>query len=705
VTNATTTINKQTTSGLVITPNAVDGAEITHFEISNIQNGTLFKADGTTQISNFEFITTAEAGAGLKFTPDHNLISPGTNFTFAAQGATNSSGAGIGDPVGATITVNCGTTNIVVNTSDSGPGSLREAIDSACPGGTIFFNIPTSDPGYNSVTGVYTVTLTTAELLIDKSLTIQGLNANALIVTRSAAVSTPNFRIFNIVTDVVSPRTISILGLTISGGNPTSTANEAGGGLLIPVASGSQVTLDSVAVINNSAQAGGGIYASGQGTLTIRNSLIANNTAVSLGPALGDGGGGIQNFANLTIANSTISGNSSLQVGGGITTHRPLSLTNVTITNNRSDTDDTGSTPCGGLCLFSQPNEVAINNTIVAGNFNGSGSNPSDIASGILIAANSFNNLTGTGGSADLVNGTNGNQTNVANPGLGPLANNANATTKTHALLLGSPALDGGNNQKAVDAELTSDQRGSPFARFVDGPDADTIDTVDIGAYEAQVSVEDIPNKATNEDTQLQFTFNVGGGANVSSVTVTSFNPTLVPNNVANIALSGSGSTRTLTINPVANLFGTATIQVIVEGGLGQMSDSFVLTVNSVNDAPSFTKGANQTVIEEAGPQSVLGWATGLSKGPANESSQTLSFQITGNTNPSLFSAGPTVSSIGDLSYTPAANAFGTADIKVVLKDSGGTANGGQDTSPEQNFTITVNPVADTPSVTDATTT
>jgi len=705
LTNATTTINKQTTSGLVITPNAVDGAEITHFEISNIQNGILYKADGTTQISNFEFITTAEGAAGLKFTPDHNLSSPATNFTFAAQGATNSSGAGIGDPVGAIITVNCSTLTAVLNTNDSGPGSLREAIDSTCPGGTVHFNIPTSDPGYEPMTGVYTITLTTAELLIDKSLTIAGPTAKGFIVTRSAAGSTPNFRIFNIVTDLVSPRTISISGITISGGNPTSTANEAGGGLLIPVADGSQVTLDGVAVINNSAQTGGGIYASGQGTLTIRNSLIANNTAVSLGPGFTDGGGGIQNFTNLTIVNSTISGNSSFGLGGGITTQRPLSLTNVTITNNRSDTDDSGSNPCGGLCLFTGPNEVAINNTIVAGNFNGTGSNPSDISSSVLIAANSFNNLTGTGGSADLTNGTNGNQTNVANPGLGPLANNANAATKTHALLLGSPALDGGSNQRAIDAELTSDQRGSPFARFVDGPDDDTIDTVDIGAYEAQVSVEAIPDKATNEDTQLQFTFNVGGGANVSSVTVTSFNPTLVPNNVANIALSGSGSTRTLTINPVANLSGTATIRITVEGGFGQMTDNFILTVNSVNDAPSFTKGANQTVIEEAGPQSVLGWATGLSKGPSNESSQVLTFQITGNTNPSLFSAGPTVSSIGDLSYTPAANAFGTADIKIVLKDSGGTTNGGQDTSPEQTFTITVNPVADTPSVTDATTT
>ena len=69
VTNATTSVNTKTTSGLVITRNAVDGAEITHFKITNITNGTLFKNDGTTQIANNSFITSAEANAGLRFTP------------------------------------------------------------------------------------------------------------------------------------------------------------------------------------------------------------------------------------------------------------------------------------------------------------------------------------------------------------------------------------------------------------------------------------------------------------------------------------------------------------------------------------------------------------------------------------------------------------------------------------------------------------
>jgi len=114
--------------------------------------------------------------------------------------------------------------------------------------------------------------------------------------------------------------------------------------------------------------------------------------------------------------------------------------------------------------------------------------------------------------------------------------------------------------------------------------------------------------------------------------------------------------------------------------------------VNSVNDAPAFTKGANQTVNEDAGAQTVSGWATGLSNGPANENGQALSFDISNNNN-ALFSVQPTIDSNGNLSYTPAANANGSATVTVSIKDSGGTANGGVDTSVAQTFTITVNPV------------
>src|SRR5678816_968419 len=95
VTVATTSEDTQTSSGLVITRNAVDNGEITHFRISAITNGTLFKNDGTTQINNGDFISAAEGNAGLKFTPAANLFSPGSSFSFNVEAALSASGAGL----------------------------------------------------------------------------------------------------------------------------------------------------------------------------------------------------------------------------------------------------------------------------------------------------------------------------------------------------------------------------------------------------------------------------------------------------------------------------------------------------------------------------------------------------------------------------------------------------------------------------------
>jgi len=46
---------------------------VTHFKITGISNGTLYKNDGTTAITNGTFITFAEGSAGLKFTPTANF--------------------------------------------------------------------------------------------------------------------------------------------------------------------------------------------------------------------------------------------------------------------------------------------------------------------------------------------------------------------------------------------------------------------------------------------------------------------------------------------------------------------------------------------------------------------------------------------------------------------------------------------------------
>jgi hypothetical protein len=639
----------------------------------------------------------------------------------------------------------CTTDPIVINNDDSGPGSLRQANLDACDGSTITF-----DMSAGHVTSP--ITLTTGELVVNKNLTIQGPGAGTLTISGNNAS-----RVFNISTgnsvqiaaltmangkvtgsnrggNVVNNGTLSLTNCNVYGG----TANAAGGiynvGLSMTLTncnvggtdsgkansapnfggvgsdsgtltidggsiSGNSVTataggiaitggtanIKNVRITDNSNGQGGGIYVYGflhSATASIANCLIANNK--------GSVGGGIyiNGSSSATVVNTTISGNSSgatgavygpgLDIEGG-----SVSLTNVTITNN--------STPgfaLGGGISARGSSTVTLKNTIVIGNLTGSG--PSDISGqvGTIDSSSSFN-LIGIG--SGLTNGVNNNQVGVTDARLAPLANNG-GPTMTHALLSGSPALDAGSNINAGNAGLINDQRGGGFARVVDGPDADLTDTVDIGAYEAQVSVEDIADKTINEDTQLQFNFNVGGA--IDSVTATSSNNSLVPNNAANLALSGSGSTRTLTINPVANQFGSSTITVTVMDNNGQtMIDTSALTVNAVNDAPSFSKGADQMVNNNAGAQTLANWATNISSGPTNESGQTLTFQITGNTNANLFASGPSISSTGTLTYTPAANAGGTATITVVLRDNGGTANGGVDSSPAQSFTITVVPV------------
>ncbi|MBE9097846.1 Ig-like domain-containing protein, partial [Tychonema sp. LEGE 07203] len=126
---------------------------------------------------------------------------------------------------------------------------------------------------------------------------------------------------------------------------------------------------------------------------------------------------------------------------------------------------------------------------------------------------------------------------------------------------------------------------------------------------------------------------------------------------------------------------------------------TYSIAVIPVNDAPSFVKGPDRTLNRNAGPQTVPGWATAIFPGPANESAQTVNFEVVGNDNAALFSVPPAIDSLGQLTFTPAAGAIGSATITLNLKDSGGTDNGGVDTSANQTFAIDVinnEPIAQT---------
>jgi surface-anchored protein len=117
-----------------------------------------------------------------------------------------------------------------------------------------------------------------------------------------------------------------------------------------------------------------------------------------------------------------------------------------------------------------------------------------------------------------------------------------------------------------------------------------TIQNDDSPAGNTPPTISDVPDQSTNEDTPTgAISFTVGDTQSALAdlvVTAVSSNQALVPE--GNIVLGGSGANRTVTLTPVANKFGTTTITLTVRdtGGL-TATDTFLLTVNSVNDPPT----------------------------------------------------------------------------------------------------------------------
>ncbi len=217
-------------------------------------------------------------------------------------------------------------------------------------------------------------------------------------------------------------------------------------------------------------------------------------------------------------------------------------------------------------------------------------------------------------------------------------------------------------------------------------------------------------NQTVQEDASAQtvngWAFAIAPGpANESAQTVSFTASTTNPGLFTTQPAVAPDGTLTYTPAPNANGVATVTVTAVDNGGTtGGGADTstpqtFTLTIDPVNDAPSFTVGSNETALEDAAAQSVSGWATAIAPGPTDESAQTVSFTAS-TTNPGLFTTQPAVAPDGTLTYTPAPNANGVATVTVTAVDNGGTTGGGTDTSTPQTFTLTIDPVNDAPSFT-----
>jgi hypothetical protein len=264
--------------------------------------------------------------------------------------------------------------------------------------------------------------------------------------------------------------------VTVSGGSFTGNSAGSDGGAFYSAVSGvnNPVLINNATFTGNDSAADGGAIRAPYGSIvTITGCTFAGNNASSEGGAV-DG----SQAAQLTITNSTFTANSAGSIGGAVNCGglgTAVTFTNDTITGNR-----VGGIYGGGINI--RCNSVTLENTIIAGNYQGSGAAPNDITGydfsstpNLLDPASSYN-IVGPGGSGGLVNGTNHNQVGVTALGLGPLADNG-GPTQTMALQAGSPAIDRGSDAFVIPGE--TDQRGLP--RVANG-------TVDIGAFEIQSS-------------------------------------------------------------------------------------------------------------------------------------------------------------------------------------------------------------------------
>ncbi|HSL29685.1 MAG TPA: carbohydrate binding domain-containing protein [Anaerolineales bacterium] len=360
------------------------------------------------------------------------------------------------------LTVPCELT--VTNTADAGAGSLRQALNSVCAGGTVTFS--------NSLAGG-TITLSSGPLTLDKNVTIDGSAAPGLAISGNDA-----HRVFI----VNAGATATIRHLTVRDGFGFQLA----GGIL----NNGSLTLDHVKLTENVMttnagefwQGGGGIYNGDGATLNLIDSSVTGNQAAW-------SGGGVYSFFNTTttIVRSTISGNVSNDVGGAIRSLGNMTITNSTLSGNRS-------TGWHGGAIFHTDGNMAILNSTIANNigpdwapsaiFNGSfgGPAPTLTLTNTIITGNQWYACDHWTGANILTSGGNNliqddtcepvaSDLIGANAGLGALADNGGPTF-THALQTGSQAIDAANGALCP----ATDQRGVTRPQGAG---------CDIGAYEA----------------------------------------------------------------------------------------------------------------------------------------------------------------------------------------------------------------------------
>jgi hypothetical protein len=148
-----------------------------------------------------------------------------------------------------------------------------------------------------------------------------------------------------------------------------------------------------------------------------------------------------------------------------------------------------------------------------------------------------------------------------------------------------------------------------------------------------------------------------------------------------------------LVLSYVSDQYGTAevTVEATDQNGAGvSIEDTFTVTVTPINDAPTVVSQIAAEFVDEDDPDTIIDLSGVFGD---VDPTDTLTFSVVGNTNPSLLSP---VVAVDTLTLSYIADQHGTADITIRATDSG---------TPElwvdEMFTVTVDPVDDAPTVAD----
>jgi hypothetical protein len=462
--------------------------------------------------------TSRNSLTGLVFESEIVAVPAGTRIIKAnlSMFRSSSNGGAYNDGYADSLSVTLRKPKVVTNTSDSGPGSLREAVTE---GNTISFDPTVFGPNNKP----QVITLNTALPDLNSDMTITGPGANLLSIRRSSASGTPLFRVFTISNNDYFPGpSVTISGLTITNGSAGPLS--FGGGVSN---SKGQLTMNDCRIVGNSAGFGGGIFCDGylDPVLTLRRCTVSGNVAATDTQRTDTAGGGIyfNNSGNCILDRCALTGNSApAGRGGALYLFGSVAFViNSTVSGNSAQSGGAffiaGLGPGTGLSSLEIDASTVTNNgaaSIYDDNANGA---PFILADSIVsgpapimtesdptkagIFSRGFNIVSDTSG--NLFTLQKGDR--VADPKLGPLQDNGGPTF-THALLPGSPAIDNGDTTILSGlSTFTTDQRG--FPRPVDDPNSANGggNNSDIGAFEYQLP--SLPNISTR--------LRVGTGDNV----------------------------------------------------------------------------------------------------------------------------------------------------------------------------------------------